>query len=124
MTRTETIAAAIANARGGRRGVPPITNVLDALPPRLRDEVMDDAAAVERALADGLDALAFLQRASPSGGRIVSSGCLTVHQIADARAGGRFFVGPDGRGWALLPWNLTTGFDEARNEAAKADGSE
>lgn len=44
------IAAAIANARGNRRGMPTITNVLDVLPQKLRDEVMDDAMAVLRAV--------------------------------------------------------------------------
>lgn len=38
-----TAAAAIANARGGRRGMPPIENVLELLPPHLRDEVCEDA---------------------------------------------------------------------------------
>jgi hypothetical protein len=55
MTRQEEIliaAAAIANARGNRRGAPTISNILDVLPQKLRDEVMEDAAAV---LAD-LDA--------------------------------------------------------------------
>ncbi|CAA2366780.1 hypothetical protein [Xanthomonas phage Fontebon] len=43
-------AAAIANARGGRRGVPAITNVLDILPPHLLAEVTEDAqAALEAA---------------------------------------------------------------------------
>ena len=43
-------AAAIANARAGRRGAPHITNVLDILPPRLLGEVMEDAkAALEAA---------------------------------------------------------------------------
>ena len=46
------IAAAIANARGNRRGVPTITNILDMLPQKLRDEVMDDAQAVWRAIND------------------------------------------------------------------------
>jgi hypothetical protein len=50
MTYQETIAAAIANARGGRRGMPPIKNILDVLPSKLRDEVMDDASAVIAAL--------------------------------------------------------------------------
>lgn len=44
------IAAAIANARGGRRGMPPIVNILDLLPQKLRDEVIDDAMAVRSAL--------------------------------------------------------------------------
>jgi hypothetical protein len=39
----EAIAAAIANARGMRRGVPTIKNILDILPAKLRDEVLDDA---------------------------------------------------------------------------------
>lgn len=46
----QTAAAAIANARGGRRGMPQITNVLDLLPPKLRDEVTEDARAVFEAL--------------------------------------------------------------------------
>lgn len=45
-----TIAAAIANARGDRRGMPMITNILDVLPQKLRDEVIDDAQAVVRAI--------------------------------------------------------------------------
>lgn len=40
------IATAIANARGGRRGVPPIVNILDVLPEKLVNEVLDDADAV------------------------------------------------------------------------------
>jgi hypothetical protein len=45
-------AAAIANAIGARRGVPPITNILYMLPPHLKDECMGDArAALEAALA-------------------------------------------------------------------------
>ena len=42
-------AAAIANARAGRRGAPPITNVLDMLKRlnggKLYDEVVEDAKA-------------------------------------------------------------------------------
>jgi len=45
-----TAAAAIANARAGRRGAPAIGNVLDILPAKLRDEVMEDAEAVLLAL--------------------------------------------------------------------------
>jgi hypothetical protein len=41
----ESVAAAIANARGGRRGVPTVKNILDVLPQKLVDEVMDDARA-------------------------------------------------------------------------------
>ena len=54
MTPLETMAAAIANARGGRRGAPPITNVLDILKGikggKLYDEVMEDARAMVEAL--------------------------------------------------------------------------
>lgn len=38
-------AAAIANARGGRRGAPNVSNILDILPPKLHTEVMEDAEA-------------------------------------------------------------------------------
>lgn len=48
-------AAAIANARAGRRGAPPIINVLDILPPRLHAEVTEDAqAALDAAGAPAL----------------------------------------------------------------------
>lgn len=48
----EAAAAAIANARGGRRGAPEIRNVLEILPDKLRDEVMEDAEeALKAALA-------------------------------------------------------------------------
>ncbi len=44
--------SAIANARGGRRGAPEIRNILDILPQKLRDEVMEDAEeALKAALA-------------------------------------------------------------------------
>jgi hypothetical protein len=43
-------AAAIANARGNRRGVPTIVNILDLLPAHLRAEVIEDAEAVLDAL--------------------------------------------------------------------------
>ena len=46
MEINEIIASAIANARGMRRGVPTISNVLDLLPEKLREEVMDDAENV------------------------------------------------------------------------------
>ena len=48
------VAECIANARGMRRGIPPITNILDLLPDKLRAEVMDDAdMAVSGLLAMG-----------------------------------------------------------------------
>jgi hypothetical protein len=57
MSIVERAAEAIANERGGRRGMPPITNVLDLLPDNLREEVMQDAQAVLEAigLAELLD---------------------------------------------------------------------
>jgi hypothetical protein len=48
----EAAAEAIANARGCRRGVPSITNLLQALPQKLRDEVLEDAAAALAAVAE------------------------------------------------------------------------
>jgi len=59
----EKAAAAIANARGGRRGAPPVSNVLELLQslkstPRvgnaLYDEVMEDARAALEAVGLGL----------------------------------------------------------------------
>ena len=50
----EAAAAAIANARGGRRGAPPISNILAILPEKLLAEVREDAeAALKAALATG-----------------------------------------------------------------------
>jgi hypothetical protein len=45
-------AVAIANMRGGRRGVPPITNVLEMLPKHLAEEVLEDAAVALGAVED------------------------------------------------------------------------
>jgi hypothetical protein len=69
------IAAAIANARGNRRGVPTITNVLDVLPRKLRDEVIDDAQAVVRAInaADASTIEAQNEKALASLGRLTES---------------------------------------------------
>lgn len=53
-------AAAIANARGNRRGAPTIVNVLDVLPDRLRAEVIEDAQAV-------IEALEVFDRDNPNG---------------------------------------------------------
>lgn len=46
------IAGGIANARGNRRGVPRISNILDMLPQKLRDEVIDDAESARAALVE------------------------------------------------------------------------
>jgi hypothetical protein len=50
-------AAAIANERGGRRGAPPIENILEILPAHLKDEVLQDA----RAALEAADQLALLE---------------------------------------------------------------
>jgi hypothetical protein len=51
----DVIAAAIANARGMRRGMPAIKNILEILPTKLREEVLDDADNVIRELAAQLE---------------------------------------------------------------------
>jgi len=72
--------------------------------PRLPSEKPNAAAAI-----------AFLNRASTENCRIVSSGDLTNLQIAEAQASGKFFVdASNGFGWALVPWELTTSKDRAR----------
>ena len=74
-----------------------------------------DISVMPRAidLADG--ALAFLKRTTEH--RIVSSGDLTTLQIAEAQARGLFYVEPGGGfGWALVPWDLTTPKDRAREK--------
>lgn len=48
-------AAAIANERGMRSGVPKINNILDMLPDRLCKEVMQEAEAALRAVAEDTD---------------------------------------------------------------------
>lgn len=48
----EKAATAIANMRGGRRGVPPIDNVLDILPEKVRLEILEDAEAVLQAIGE------------------------------------------------------------------------
>lgn len=53
LTEQEVIATILVNQKFMRNGSPPISNVLDLLPPKLRDEVMDDAQAV----IDGLKAV-------------------------------------------------------------------
>jgi len=50
--RIEVAAAAIANARIMRRGSPSMSNVLKVLPPKLKEEVMEDAEAAIRALEE------------------------------------------------------------------------
>lgn len=63
-------------------------------------------------VADG--ALVFLKKFA-TGHRIVSTGDLTLGQIAEASKEGRLYIEPDGGlGWAALPWELTTSKDRER----------
>lgn len=56
----------------------------------------------------------FVLRAT-TGMRIVSSGDLTPNQISEAQAAYRFWLDVDtGLGFALVPWELTTGKDRKR----------
>jgi hypothetical protein len=57
-------AAAIANTRGARHGIPSISNVLDMPPPSLRAEVLEDARAA-------LEAAAALPPPAPRAGDVV-----------------------------------------------------
>lgn len=49
--RLREAASAIANARAGRRGAPPISDVLDLLPTKLFEEIVEDARAALDAAA-------------------------------------------------------------------------
>jgi|GEM_PF-1881386 len=63
--------AAIANARGGRRGVPPIANIVEVLPARILAEVSEDMDAVMTALAAaGYVILARCEVDNPEASRI------------------------------------------------------
>lgn len=44
--KVEELATLLANQRAGRKGVPPIDNVLDFLPSHLKKEVLDDATEI------------------------------------------------------------------------------
>lgn len=46
------IAGAIANARGMRRGMPPVSNILDMLPEKLKNEVREDAENIIKELSE------------------------------------------------------------------------
>jgi hypothetical protein len=60
LLQVEAAATALVNARIGRRGAPPISNALDLLPEKLRDEVLGDAQdALEAAVAAGPWAVAL-----------------------------------------------------------------
>lgn len=59
-------------------------------------------------------AMAFMLRAANENSRIVCSGDLSVHQIAEAQASGKFFIASSGMGFVLLPFELTTTKDRQR----------
>lgn len=59
-------------------------------------------------------------------GRIVCTGDLTEMQIVEARRENRMYVDPDGIGYVLLPWSLSTRKDkerEARLQSNAAGGT-
>lgn len=63
------------------------------------------------------EALAFLKRCADGKHRIVCTGDLTEFQIAEARRENKMWVDPDGFGYVLLPWSLTTAKDNQREAA-------
>jgi hypothetical protein len=74
LTPVERAASAIANARGGRRGAPPIVNILELLgrngTGKLRDEVLEDARAVFEAI--GFEELLAALREADAGLQLAS----------------------------------------------------
>lgn len=85
-------ANAIANARGNRRGAPPVSNILDVLPPDLRANIVEEANAALDAVARTLPtemrvwmgvAMA-VERASPLPWRWVEVGGSSFVALLDA----------------------------------------
>lgn len=70
----------------------------------------------------GESAESFFARAVTAGGRVVSSNDLNVFQISEAQADRKFWVSPEGYGWAILPWRMTTDKDRARERSYFAAG--
>lgn len=67
-------------------------------------------------------ALQFMKRCD---GRIVSSGDLGIHQIAEAQACRRFWVDEEtGLGWAIVPWSVSTQKDRERETELAAKRAE
>lgn len=61
------------------------------------------------------EALKFLGRAAIENSRIVSSCDLHEIAISEFQAQGRFYIDPEsGLGWALVPWEISTKKDRAR----------
>lgn len=57
----------------------------------------------------------FLNRSARMNARVVSSGDLSIHQIAEAQANRLFWVDEKTNlGWAILPFELTTTKDRHR----------
>lgn len=67
--RLAAAAAAIANARGGRRGAPQIANILEMLPHKLLEEVLEDARVALDA-AHAADPIIPPDRSDPAAERI------------------------------------------------------
>lgn len=64
----------------------------------------------------------FLRRAVTTGGRVVSSNDLNEWQLSEARVNRNMWVCPEGFGWVILPWSLTTDKDRARERSCFAAG--
>lgn len=94
-TQISQAATAIANARGGRRGVPEISNILEILPPKLRQEVREDASAALQAVSIPEDLERTRLKEEHTRFRAVcerlieqwdEDGCVWIGCIEDARA--------------------------------------
>ena len=70
----------------------------------------------------GESAEEFMMRAVSVGGRVVSSNDLNRFQLSEAQAKGYWWVSPEGFGWAILPWKLTTEKDRERERGYFTDG--
>lgn len=82
----------------------------------LRDKIVASGARTMSETADE-----FLTRCSTQHGRIVRTGDLLREQIVEAQADGRMYVNDDGIGFVLLPWDLTTQLDRARERLFNLD---
>lgn len=56
----------------------------------------------------------FLHKAAASNGRIVGTGDLLPLQVAEAREEDMIFILPDGQGFAIVPWDISTPKDRQR----------
>ena len=92
-------AAAIANARGGRRGMPPVANILDMLPRKLVDEVTEDASAALLA-ADEAEWRPMTE--APKDGSAVLGFGIHTGSPPDAQRG----VQPGDHWWSIMLWDI------------------